>query len=125
FAVVGDPIPKMSDAIIVKKSVNSNCIFTEDDNDAAKLTKLFPIFNPSPVLVTTPTIIPAQAVAAATPNDVRAPDVNAFIIFFGVTRVSLRNKLTIIVVKTPYRAVRSILNPLNSNQTMTKIGISK
>src|SRR5699024_11777269 len=72
--------PKMSDAIIVKKSVNSNCIFTEDDNDAAKLTKLFPIFNPSPVLVTTPTIIPAQAVAAATPNAVRAPDVNAFII---------------------------------------------
>src|SRR5699024_6652465 len=114
----------MSDAIIVKKSVNSNCIVTEDDNDAAKLTKLFPIFNPSPVLVTTPTILTGQAVAVATPNAVRSPDLNDCIIVVSGIRVSLRHKLTIIVVKIPYRADRSILNPLNSKQTMTKILIS-
>src|SRR5699024_12845665 len=88
-------------------------------------TTLLPSYNPSPVFVTTPTIIPAQAVAAATPNAVRAPDVNATIILLNDIRVSFRNILTMIVDRIPNKAVRSILYPMNNNQTMTKIGSNR
>ena len=45
----------------------------------ANLTKLFANDNPKPVFTTTPTIIPAHAVAAATASAERAPSTNALI----------------------------------------------
>src|SRR5699024_6694098 len=108
---VGDPIPKIIDVIIVKINVNINCICTFVEIDAAILTKLFPIFKPKPVFVTTPTIIPAHAVAAATPKAVLAPEVKASINQEKLIRVYLNVKLTIIVEKIPYHVVLSKIIP--------------
>src|SRR5699024_6457947 len=120
-----DPIPKIIDVIIVKINVNINCICTFVEIDAAILTKLLPIFNPKPVFVTTPTIIPAHAVAAATPSAVLAPDVKASIKREKLIRVSFNGKLTIIADKIPNKAVLSILNPLNNKIIITIIGNNK
>src|SRR5699024_11631582 len=64
---------------------------------AAISTRLFPKLRPSPVFVTTPTIIPAQAQATATLSAVLAPSVNAVMNLLKLIRVSFINALTMIV----------------------------
>jgi hypothetical protein len=66
LAVVGRPIPRIMEAIMVRKSVTIRLPpATLMINEAKR--------SPSPVRVTTPTTIPAQAQAAATPMALRAP----------------------------------------------------
>ena len=52
------------------------------------------IFRPSPVSVTTPTMMPAVAVVAATPRMSRPPDRSAMTRRDGVSAVSRRRKLS-------------------------------
>ncbi len=82
LAVVGSPIPRISDAIMVKKRVSTTLPAPTDKINDENLS-------PSPVSVTTPTIIPAQAQAEATPTALRAPFSKALRISFTPMGLSL------------------------------------
>ena len=77
---------------------------------------------PSPVFTTTPTIIPAHAVAAATANAVRAPSTRASIISLNFRRVDLSIELTTIVKRIPYKAACIVGIPISKKIIIPKIG---
>ena len=70
----------------------------------ASFTKLFARDKPKPVFTTTPTIIPAQAVAAATANADRAPSTHASINSFTPNLTSGLIRPTTTHEIMPYKA---------------------
>ncbi len=81
LAVVGRPIPRIRDAIMVRKSVARRF-------PLATVTIISAILRPKPVRVTTPTIMPAQAQAQATPRADLAPFSRAWIMLIKLKESS-------------------------------------
>jgi hypothetical protein len=75
-------------------------------------------FNPRPVRVTTPTIIPAAAQVAATLKTPIEPPLNALINFLGVRAVSFLMKLTAKVITVDQKTAMIGVNPITMITTM-------
>ena len=97
MAVVGTPIPKIKDVIIVQKRRRIIC---PPDNPTKKEAN----FNPTPVLVTTPIIMPAAAQAISTPKAPLAPFINPLTISLNVIRVVSRSMAVKIEITIPANA---------------------
>jgi hypothetical protein len=69
-------------------------------------------FSPSPVSVTTPTIIPAVAVVATTGSTARAPDASARARRDGPNAVSRRRKLAATASTVAQNTARNAVTPL-------------
>ena len=81
-AAVGKPIPSINEAIIVNNNAKN---MLPPDNDITRDEN----FNPRPVKVIIPIIIPAQAQAVATGITASTPFSIVRIIFLGVSQVAL------------------------------------
>ena len=85
----------------------------------------FAKLKPNPVFTTTPTIIPAAAVAAATANAVLAPSTKASIISLKFILVSLSIALNTTAATIPHNAACIVGTPINIKTIIVKIGINK
>ena len=92
-------MPKISEVIMVKNMAGSNC-------PPARSSSAVASFRPTPVLVTTPMMIPAVAQAISTPSTPLEPLIRPFTKSFGVMRVLLRRHAQTIVRAMAYSAAR-------------------
>ena len=92
-AVVGTPIPRMIEPIIVSMSASGripyDMLMTKDENAS-----------PMPVMPMTPMMSPEQAQAAATSTAPMAPSISACRTLFGVMRYSGRPSQVAATIRT-------------------------
>ena len=80
------------------------------------------IFSPSPVSVTTPTMMPAVAVVAVTASTARPPVSSAVTSRFGQSAVSRRAKLSTTASIVARNTARNGVIPDNSSATIAMSG---
>jgi hypothetical protein len=97
LAVVGTPMPRMSDVIMVKKRVTMRL-------PPASSTSPLPSLRPKPVSVMAPMMIPAEAQAKATPMAFRAPSSKPSAICLKLMRVAFFKAPAMIHVTSPISA---------------------